>query len=1797
MKTTKIKFTKKAMTKAVSAVLSLVMTANIGLNLLTSDAFAANYVYPETDADGYLDVNGGVIEITAEATGNDRVFYLEYVDGNYVITKTKGNYDDALNIGSNSFGFTYLKNVTLYVCADYDFAPIKIDGTDASKPGKLIIADGASAELVYEIIMDGYTEITNNGELLINDTTTITGNCTINNNNTMHWHGSLWNGSGNHTFTNKGTLEIWDIYLPDWADNGFTKFHNGPNGDIISTNVDITGGIYSDESGSEIHFDYYLDKDDQNLNAIVYSDRSGYIRSAGGTFTLRMDEGETVVSGVIDASSIDYFDDPNVTLDAIPDVYVGQTIDYSSYIHTAAGYPGTAYVEFSSDWGSTYTTDEPTTSGEYRVRAVAPGKGSYGTTITADRSVKFGYLDKSEVDSNGNYYSFGNVVDVGGQDYVDEEVKVVPASGFQISCSHASDTGFADYVMLSEDQILSAGNVNAQAFFRFKRISDGAETAEIYATSVSSPSFEDLIFDNYSPSFEAYILDPETGEIVGETSVDYDGAEVTADSLTVRVYDDTLESVILDINGTTKDLSSTIGDEEGYCEISLNGIAGKKQVVTITATDAFGKESVAEFELYSDPVDPTLTLTLPDKIYAGSIWEPQVDTDSDSAITFLFKDLSNSQTLSEIPKEAGLYEVTVSVAATKVFNAASTTEQFEIVRRDLDVSVSVANITYGETVTPVITGVPDNYTEAVTYEYKLSSDEDSEYSEVIPENAGTYSVRATLPGNDLYKGTTCTNTFKINKKAFTVSVRVADITIGETITPALSALPEDYNGGVSYEYKLSTDTEFTNEVPTAAGTYTIRATLAATANYESTTCTATFKINKKTAEASVTVEDIVFLEIPDPVVTTESDGKDKATFEYKLSTAAETAYSDTVPRDAGTYDVRATIPETDTYLSTTCTTTFTISRKDVSATVTVADIYVGGTPIPKVRTQSDGTITYEYKEAGALDSSYSSDIPTAAGTYTVRATIAATANFESTYCTADFNVKKITLTADIVVNNIVYGETVSPYVVPSADDYEVDEEAIVFEYKLSSDLDSAYTDDKPTEAGTYTVRATLPETDKYLGATSEKSFSINPRQPEASVTISDITLGDIPSPEVTTDSTGEQIIEYRLNTSDTYSEDIPSVAGEYTVRVTIQATKNYTGTTCTAEFTVNKRPASAEVYVEDIIFGGTIKPIVTTDSNGKDKTTYEYKLLTDSTYTTTVPTDAGTYSVRATIPETDEFLSTSCTSTFTIEKKEPEASVSVADIFVGGTPNPVVTSESDGKATYEYKISTADNKTYSSTVPTAAGTYSVRATIAETANYLSTTCEKTFNIKKNAATATVTVSDIVVGETPNPKVETISNGKVTIEYRLSSEKDFTEKVPTAAGTYDVRATIAESDKYLSTSCATTFTIAKKTPKASVTVANIYVGGVVKPVVTTESEVGDKAEFEYRLSSGSAFTSTVPSAAGTYTVRATIPETAEFGSTTCTCEFTISLNPVTVMELTVADIYVGQTVKPEYKVDSDGQVTIRYKEADSNDSYTTEKPTKPGRYIALATVAETNTYASDSRTAEFSISYLKAPATAFIPEGTSGNNGFFTSDVVLKAPTGYKISNKLGGEYKDSIPYTEGLETIYLRRNDGALTDGIKIADKPQIDKTAPSVKTTTGTLDNGTTMYASNLDITADDKNLDSITVKDSNGKTISGNGNITTLSPGYGVMTFTISAVDKAGNTTTVKVTLMSEWLQDRILPADVPLPLEVKENYALDDGTWTVNMTDSNGNVVEDTTVYNGNMQVYVNENADYTFTKVAN
>lgn len=498
-------------------------------------------------------------------------------------------------------------------------------------------------------------------------------------------------------------------------------------------------------------------------------------------------------------------------------------------------------------------------------------------------------------------------------------------------------------------------------------------------------------------------------------------------------------------------------------------------------------------------------------------------------------------------------------------------------------------------------------------------------------------------------------------------------------------------------------------------------------------------------------------------------------------------------------------------------------------------------------------------------------------------------------------------------------------------------------------------------------------------------------------------------------------------------------------------------------------------------------------------------------------------------------------------------------------------------------------------VPGEATDYTIKAV-----DYAGKETSYSFTFNPNTTDADISVSvpgTIFAGDDYSVDVKTNSDGEVSLQYKDASTNTVLSTKPTSAGKYTVTATAEETDFYYETSASTSYTIIKRAPDTTVTVPDIItIDSDYAIEVDTDSD-GD-ITYQYYNKSNNTYPIQKPTTAGEYTVMVRTAETSKYYASEASVDYTISKRSPNV-SLGVGTPYAGTTYSPTFYSNSDAadRAVFEYKEKNADDSkYSTTLPTAYGEYVVRVTIPETAEFAKTIVTADYRVIYLAAPQTAYVIEGQTGKNNYFISDVILKAPTGYTISAVYGGPYTASIPYKDGITSVYLKRtSDNALTTAIPITNAPRVDKNAPSISAKTGTITPGAVMYASDFILNVSDTNLRSLKV---NGEAVDlknyKDGYTLTLNPGYGSQTYKIMAEDEAGNVTTIEFTLKAEWLKDKVIIPDVVLPLEGNESYNLGDGYWLVTRNTPEGPVT-DNTVYSGNMPFYVNEGGDYTFTKV--
>ena len=147
-------------------------------------------------------------------------------------------------------------------------------------------------------------------------------------------------------------------------------------------------------------------------------------------------------------------------------------------------------------------------------------------------------------------------------------------------------------------------------------------------------------------------------------------------------------------------------------------------------------------------------------------------------------------------------------------------------------------------------------------------------------------------------------------------------------------------------------------------------------------------------------------EAKEPAVTVTLGGSTLASSNYTVDYSNNT--------DAGTATV--TVTGKNTYTGT-ATKNFTIGKAELSnATVSLAGWTYGdaaNTPVLRGNL-GDGTVNYFYANAEAPSLEYTTDVPTNAGNYSVKAVIAETANYQGKEVTNTFTIDPKALTEDMI---------------------------------------------------------------------------------------------------------------------------------------------------------------------------------------------------------------------------------------------------------------------------------------------------------------------------------------------------------------------------------------------------------------------------------------------------------------------------------------------------------------------------------------------------------------------------------------------------------------------------------------------------------------------------------------------------------------------------------------------------------------------------------------------------------------
>ena len=194
--------------------------------------------------------------------------------------------------------------------------------------------------------------------------------------------------------------------------------------------------------------------------------------------------------------------------------------------------------------------------------------------------------------------------------------------------------------------------------------------------------------------------------------------------------------------------------------------------------------------------------------------------------------------------------------------------------------------------------------------------------------------------------------------------------------------------------------------------------------------------------------------------------------------------------DSGTYWVVVSDGKDN---ATSNKVTVTIVKADGTASVSLSDWTYGETaskPVPTSKTNGINNVTYQYKVKGADDTTYSDTLPTNAGDYTVKATFAATDNYNEVTAEADFTIVKATPAIAIKA---------TPSTLTGGGSVELTVSGVPTKGKLAvtcdnditvTEKDGKYTAALPNETKDYTFKADYTGTDLYNNASDTCVVSV-----------------------------------------------------------------------------------------------------------------------------------------------------------------------------------------------------------------------------------------------------------------------------------------------------------------------------------------------------------------------------------------------------------------------------------------------------------------------------------------------------------------------------------------------------------------------------------------------------------------------------------------------------------------------------------------------------------------------------------
>lgn len=819
--------------------------------------------------------------------------------------------------------------------------------------------------------------------------------------------------------------------------------------------------------------------------------------------------------------------------------------------------------------------------------------------------------------------------------------------------------------------------------------------------------------------------------------------------------------------------------------------------------------------------------------------------------------------------------------------AGSTTVTLEVLKAVPEMTVSGGPFTFDGQPHPAAASVRDYagqtlYGATVTYNGQAA----------LPVGAGDYTVVATYPGDANHEPRSVTATLTIVRAMPSISFspwysvvyngqpRVVTATVTGGGGVALGTVPVTYAGSTT--------------PPVDAGTYVVSATFEGDANHVARTATFTFTIEKQTPTIVLPLQPQVHYWDGQPHPTTATVKNESGA----VVGAATVTYDGgaTVPVNVGTYAVSATFAGTANFTSATTSGSLQIRQGSPLMTLTpqTATYVYDGQPhvVTATVTVQNGTIVIDLPVTITYNGA--STPPVDVGTYSVTATLQATANYTGVTRLGNVQITQATPVVTVTGGAFVYdGQPHAATATVAGPNGEVPPGTLTVGYNGSTG--------PPVQAGTYQAYAYIAESQNYRYASSNAPITIAKAVPVVTIQTGTFTFDSQLHPATATVTgvggavVGTATVSHKRDGA--YAQ--PQFAGTYEVEAVFTGNANYEPATATATLVIT--PAEPTIIFNppaEIVYGTVL-------------TSWDLRASSSGVPGTFVVSPAAGVRLNASpepqvltaafTSESPNFTSSTVTRTILVRKAVPLVGGGFFNVFYDGLPHPASASARGVDSELLEPITVTYNG--STDVPVNAGVYTIVTSYAGSTNY-----------EAGSSTTTAEIYKRSVGQTswggPGTLVYGTPLGPAQFETTASIPGTFSFSPAPGTildvGAHTITTTFTPADPNYNTATMTrTFTVTAATPMLTLTAGTFTYDGQPHAASATVTGVGGDVlgpvTFTYNGSTA------IPVAGGAYTVVASFAGGGNYAATSQSATLTIGKATPTLSWAAPAPLPYGPTL--------------------------------------------------------------------------------------------------------------------------------------------------------------------------------------------------------------------------------------------------------------------------------------------------